>query len=73
MAHWSNFLTMLKELAFKELGLHKIYTYAFDLRPHLYSVLESNGFVREATLKDHCLFQGEYKDVVLHALINSEK
>jgi RimJ/RimL family protein N-acetyltransferase len=68
--HWSNYLTMLKEVAFNDLGLHKIYTYAFDLRPHLYEVLESNGFTQEATLKEHCLFNGEYKDVVIHSLWN---
>ena len=68
--HWSNYLTMLKAVAFDDLGLHKIYTYAFDLRPHLYSMLEANGYKREATLKEHCLFNGEYKDVVLHALWN---
>lgn len=68
--HWSNYLTMLKEVAFKDLALHKIYTYAFDLRPHLYSMLEANGFVREATLKDHCLFEGKYKDVVIHSIWN---
>lgn len=68
--HWSHYLTMLKEVAFQELGLHKIFTYAFDLRPYLYSVLEANGFYREATLKEHCCYNGEYKDVVVHALIN---
>lgn len=68
--HWSNYLTMLKEIAFADLNLHKIYTYAFDLRPHLYTMLEANGYTREATLKEHCLFNGVYKDVVLHALWN---
>ncbi len=68
--HWSNYLTMLKAVAFDDLGLHKIYTYAFDLRPHLYTMLEANGYKREATLKEHCLFNGEYKDVVLHSLWN---
>lgn len=68
--HWSNYLTMLKAVAFDDLGLHKIYTYAFDLRPHLYSMLEVNGYKREATLKEHCLFNGKYKDVVLHSLWN---
>ena len=68
--HWSNYLTMLKAVAFDDLGLHKIYTYAFDLRPHLYTILEANGYMREATLKEHCLFNGEYKDVVLHSLWN---
>lgn len=68
--HWSNYLTMLKVVAFDDLKLHKIYTYAFDLRPHLYTVLEANGYKREATLKEHCLFNGEYKDVILHSLWN---
>ncbi len=68
--HWSNYLTMLKAVAFVDLGLHKIYTYAFDLRPHLYEVLEANNFVREATLKEHCFFEGEYKDVVIHSITN---
>ena len=68
--HWSNYLTMLKAVAFDDLDLHKIYTYAFDLRPHLYTMLEANGYKREATLKEHCLFNGEYKDVVLHSLWN---
>jgi len=68
--HWSNYLTMLKAVAFDDLRLHKIYTYAFDLRPHLYTMLEVNGFTREATLKEHCLFHEEYKDVVIHSLWN---
>lgn len=70
--HWSNYLTMLKEVAFNDLGLHKIYTYAFDLRPHLYEVLETNGFTREATLKEHCFFNCEYKDVVIHSIWNNK-
>ena len=69
--HWSNWLTMLKKVSFDDLGLHKIYTYAFDLRPHLYTTLEANGFTREAILKEHCLFQGEYKDVVIHSIWDS--
>lgn len=68
--HWGNYLTMLKEVAFSDLNIHKIYTYAFDLRPHLYTMLEANGFVREATLKGHCCFEGKYKDVVIHSFIN---
>lgn len=68
--HWGNYLTMLKSVAFDDLGLHKIYTYAFDLRPHLYPMLEDNGFTREAKLKEHCFFNGAYKDVLIHSLWN---
>ncbi len=68
--HWSNYLTMLKEIAFNDVEFHKLYVYAFDLRPHLYTTLEANGFVRESTLKEHCFYQGEYKNVVIHSIWN---
>lgn len=65
--HWITFLKLIEQLAFNELKLHKIYTYAFDLRPHLYAVLEKAGFIRESVLKEHCLYQNEYKNVVIHS------
>ncbi len=68
--HWGIYLELLEQIAFGELGFHKIYTYAFDLRPHLYEAIEAKGFRREAVLKEHCLFNGEYKDVIIHSKIN---
>lgn len=68
--HWGIYLDLLEEIAFKDLKLHKIYTYAFDLRPHLYEAVENKGFIKEATLKEHCLFEGRYIDVVIHSKIN---
>jgi RimJ/RimL family protein N-acetyltransferase len=68
--HWGTYLGLIQQLAFHELNLHKIYTYAFDLRPHLYTAVESCGFYKEATLNEHCLFNGEYKDVIIHSKIN---
>ena len=67
--YWSNFLKLIEKIAFDELKFHKIITYAFDLRPQLYIVLELCGFVKEARLKEHCLFQGKYIDVVIHSKI----
>ena len=68
--HWEKYLGLIEQLAFDELQIHKIFTYAFDLRPHLYSVVEMCGFKKEATLKEHCLFNGEYKDVIIHSKTN---
>lgn len=69
--HWGIYLDLLEQIAFDELNLHKIYTYAFDLRPHLYEAVEAKGFTKEAVLKEHCYFNGEYKDVVFHAKIDA--
>lgn len=67
---WSAYLPLIEEVAFKQLVLHKIFTYAFDMRPHLYEVLEKNSFFLDATLRDHCLYEGEYVDVIIHAKLN---
>lgn len=68
--HWGIYLDLLNQIAFDELDLHKIYTYAFDLRPYLYEAIESKGFIREAVLKEHCLVNGKYENVVIHCKIN---
>ena len=68
--NWSIFLEHLEKVAFEELKFHKIYVYAFDLRCHLYEALESNAYFLDARLKEHCRFQGVFKDVVIHAKIN---
>jgi RimJ/RimL family protein N-acetyltransferase len=68
--YWKNFLTLLENVAWKELNLHKLHTYAFDLRPKIYKVLEDADFSKEAVLKEHCLFNREFIDVVIHSKFN---
>ena len=71
--HWQNYLSLIKKVAFNELFLHKIYTYAFDLRPRLYSALELSSLKKEAVLYEHCLFGGKFKDVIIHSCTNAIK
>ncbi len=67
--HWEIFLNLIEQVAFTDLKLHKIFTYAFDLRPYLYNLLLESGFKEEARLKEHCCFEGKYIDVVIHSKI----
>lgn len=69
--HWMMFLKLIEEIAFAELHLNKISTYAFDLRPRLYKPIEDSGFVKEATLKRHCFFNTVFKDVIIHTKFNT--
>lgn len=69
--HWKLYLSLIQEVAFKELGLHKIYTYAFDLRPRLYPALCNAGLDHEATLYQHCCFNDNYIDVLIHSKVNN--
>jgi RimJ/RimL family protein N-acetyltransferase len=64
--HWSCYLSLIEKVAFEELRFHKIFTYAFDLRPHLYPILLKNGFTEDARLKEHCYFEGKFIDVLIH-------
>jgi RimJ/RimL family protein N-acetyltransferase len=68
--HWETYLGLIEKVAFEELQLHKTFTFAFDLRPKLYEVLEKSGYEREARLKEHCFFEGKYLDVIIHSKIN---
>lgn len=68
--HWSIYLDLIEKVAFEELNLHKIFTYAFDLRPHLYNALDKKSYVKEAVLKEHCFFNDKYIDCVIHSKIN---
>lgn len=69
--HWSTYLKMIESLAFEELGFHKLYVYAFDLRPHLYKVLLDSNYFRDAILKEHCCFDNKFIDVVIYSKLKS--
>lgn len=69
--HWSTYLSLIEQVAFDELDLHKIYTYAFDLRPQLYEAVENAGFIKDAVLKEHCFFNRKYIDIVIHSKLHS--
>lgn len=66
---WTTFLALLETVAFAEAGLRKLSTYAYDLRPHLYPVLEQSGYRKEAVLREHVYFDLEFVDVVIHSKI----
>ena len=68
--HWSIYLQLIEKFAFVELSLHKIYTFAFNLRPNLYTALENSAFKKEAELKEHCLFDKNYISVIIHSKLN---
>jgi RimJ/RimL family protein N-acetyltransferase len=70
--HWTTFIELIKEVAFNNLQLHKIYVYSFDLRPLLYKVLENTGFLREAVLKEHHLHDNKFIDVKIYSRINHQ-
>jgi len=68
--HWSTYLYLLKKIAFEELKLKSLHTYAYDLRPFLYPTLEKNNFKLKEHLKDEIEIDGKKKDIFIHECVN---
>ena len=71
--YWDMFLHLIERIAFKELRLYKVFTFAFDLRPHLYEAIEKANWLKEAILKEHVFFNGAYEDVIIHSKFNTSR
>ena len=69
--YWRYYLKFIEVVAFNEIKFHKIFTYAFDIRPKLYDALLGSGFTEEARLRQHCFFDNKFVDVVIHSKINT--
>lgn len=65
--HWGFYLELIEKIAFQELKFHKIFVYAFNLRPHLYKALEGSGYIEDARLKEHCFFNNKFIDVLIYS------
>ena len=64
---WDIYWTLIKEVTFNSLKFKKIYTYGYDIRPHLTKVLLKQNFVEEANLKRHVKKNEVYVDVLIHS------
>lgn len=71
--HWNFFLSLIEELSFNSLFFHKIFIYAFDLREKLYVALENSMYIKEARLKEHTFFNGNFIDVLIYSKLNGVK
>jgi RimJ/RimL family protein N-acetyltransferase len=68
--HWTNYLKLVKKIAFDQLNFENIFTYAYDLRPILYPTLEKNNFKLKEHLKDEIEIDGIKTDVFIHECSN---
>lgn len=62
---------MLVEKAFKEYGMHKVYSYVFSKFPNEVDLLKKAGFSVEATLRQEAFgLDGEYEDIIRLFVLN---
>lgn len=65
---WMDYLEILKEVSEDGLGFNSIFTYAYDIRPHLYPALESSGFRLTKKIPGAVEIDGQNYDVLIHTL-----
>lgn len=64
-------IEMLVEKAFKEYGMHKVYSYVFSKFPEEANLLKKAGFEVEAILREEAMNEdGEYEDLIRLYAIN---
>ncbi len=68
--YFSTFLHLIQTVAFDDLQLHRLFTETYATRSHHISVLESCGFHREGTLKDHVRIQDQPVDSLIHGCVH---
>jgi hypothetical protein len=64
---WELYLNLIEQVSIEELNLHKLYVYAFDLRPNLYLTLENSNYFLDAKLNEHCFFNEKFIDVIIYS------
>lgn len=63
------FLKLIKEIAFSELKLHRLFTETFAFRQFHTYVLEMNDFRFEGRLKEHVYISNKFFDSLLHGCL----
>jgi RimJ/RimL family protein N-acetyltransferase len=64
-----SFLELIKNIAFAELHLNRIFTETFETRSRHIALLEKSGFQFEGRLKKHILLGDQYVDSAIHGYL----
>ncbi len=70
--YMSQALTLILELGFEKLGLHRMEGYHSPENPAVGRVMEKCGMVREGLTRESSLVKGEYRDEILYGILASD-
>ena len=66
---FSRFLRLLKDIAFNDLGIERLFTETYAFRGAHMAVLESEGFLPEGNMRGHVIVDGVRVDSLLHGCL----
>jgi len=64
-------LKLLKEKAFNEFNLHRIWAEIYETNTISIALFEKAGYEFEGRLKEHAFQDGEYRDALMYGLVNN--
>jgi len=70
--YFTFFLTLIKEIAFSELKLNRLFTETFSFRINHMDILEKNGFIKEGMLRENMYQYRKYYDSIIHSCLRSD-
>lgn len=65
------FFDLMKEMAFDELELNRMFTETYAMRVHHIAGLEAANFIREGVLREHVMIDGKLVDSLIHGCLKS--
>lgn len=69
---FKNFLTIIKQIAFDELEMNRLFLETYDIRKNHIRIIENSGFVLEGRLKEHVIIDGKKVDSLIHGMVKDE-
>jgi RimJ/RimL family protein N-acetyltransferase len=71
-ADFATFLRLIREFAFRELGLQRLFTETYAMRTEHMQVLEDAGFQPEGVMRRHVLVGGRPVDSIIHGCLHEQ-
>jgi|AntDeeMinimDraft_5_1070356.scaffolds.fasta_scaffold19249_2 RimJ/RimL family protein N-acetyltransferase len=68
----TEFLNLMKEYTFKDLGYHKLWLDFFSINQRVESLYKRNGFKKEGKLRDKYFYDNRYITMVVMSILEDE-
>ena len=70
LGYFDDFLVIIEKIS-RQIELHKIYTFGYDIGKYRFEPLKKRHFVLEVKLKDHVFIEKKNRDVLIYSKIMS--
>lgn len=67
-----NFIKLLGDCAFSDLGFNRLFFETYDVRPRHISIIEEAGYKLEGRMREHVKIRGKFVDSLIHSKLRRE-